>query len=130
MHVLLVEDERHVRRALARSMTAWGHAVTEAEDGRAALDALVGTDFDLIVLDVNLPDMTGWDVLRSIRSAGAPEIPVIVISAIAPSVDRQHEFRPFGVLHKPFPIASLQRLLSLAGSWHGSVPGMKGGFGG
>ena len=43
MHVLLVEDEPYVRRALARSMTAWGHDVTEAEDGGAALDALAAT---------------------------------------------------------------------------------------
>ena len=119
MNILLVEDEPHVRQALGRSMTAWGHHVVAVETGTAALAALSGASVDLIVLDVNLPDLSGWDVLRRLDPGGRAAIPVIVISAIAPSVSRQHEFQPFGVLHKPFPIESLHRLVSLAESWPG-----------
>jgi DNA-binding response OmpR family regulator len=119
MNILLVEDEPHVRQALGRSMTAWGHDVVAVETGAAALAALSGAPVDLIVLDVNLPDLSGWDVLRRLDPDVRGAIPVIVISAIAPSVSRRHEFQPFGVLHKPFPIESLRRLVGLAESWPG-----------
>lgn len=114
MKVLLVEDEVHVRRALARSLEAWGHDVTETDRAALAQAAIGATDFDLMVLDVNLPDATGWDVLRSRADNGNRDTPVIVISAIPPSVTRLHEFRPFGVLHKPFPIDSLRQLVDRA----------------
>jgi DNA-binding response OmpR family regulator len=127
MHILLVEDEPHVGRALERSMTAWGHEVVAVGTGAAALAAIAAAPVDVIVLDVNLPDLSGWDVLRRLDPGARDAIPVIVISAIAPSVSRQHEFRPFGVLHKPFPLESLHRLVSLAESWPGrAVPEERG----
>lgn len=114
MNVLLVEDEPHVRRALARSLEAWGHAVTEADTAELARAAIVAIAFDLVVLDINLPDATGWDVLRHRTSSDNRDTSVIVISAIPPSVVRLHEFQPFGVLHKPFPIESLHQLVNKA----------------
>lgn len=116
MNVLLVEDEVHVRRALARSLQAWGHEVTEADTAELAQAAIVAIDFDLMVLDINLPDATGWDVLRNRSATDNRDAPVIVVSAIPPSVVRLHEFHPFGVLHKPFPIDSLHRLVDKAAS--------------
>ena len=110
MNILLVEDELHVRMALARSLAAWGHEVTEADSAELALAATAALDFGLIVLDINLPDASGWDVLR--RCPPGRCSPVIVISAIPPSVARLREFAPFGVLLKPFPIDSLHRLVT------------------
>lgn len=123
MHILLVDDERHVRRALARSLEASGHVVTEAERGVDALALLERDPFDLLVLDVNLPDMSGWDVLRTAQARRLQSPPVVIISAIPPSVARQQEFQPFGVLHKPFPLESLHRLadLAMAGTTHGKT---------
>ena len=117
MRILLVDDERHVRRALARSLEAADHTVVESESGLGTLDLLDRAHFCLLVLDVNLPDMSGWEVLRTAQSRRMEIPPVIVISGIAPSVARQEEFRPFGVLHKPFPLESLHRLAALAASW-------------
>jgi DNA-binding response OmpR family regulator len=114
MNVLLVEDEVHVRRALSRSLAAWGHAVIEADTASDAQTALWADDFDLIVLDINLPDATGWDVLRGKALSDNRDTPAIVISAISPSVSRLREFHPFGVLHKPFPIDSLHQLVNKA----------------
>jgi DNA-binding response OmpR family regulator len=111
MHILLVEDELHVRVALARPLAAWGYDVREASTAREAEAALDRELPGLTILDVNLPDGTGWDVLRHIAARTLPPIPTIVISAIPPSVEWLRQYRPFGVLLKPFPIESLRQLV-------------------
>ena len=115
MRILLIEDEPHVRGALSRSLAAHGHAVTEGGTVRDGLDAIETSRFDLLLLDINLPDATGWDILRAKQSTANGDVPAIVISAIPPSVARLREFRPFAVLHKPFPVDSLIRLVDKAG---------------
>ena len=114
MRILLVEDEIHVRLALARPLAAWGYGVIETTSVATASATLLSEQVDLAVVDVNLPDGTGWDVLQLIRNGQSCNIPTIVISAIAPSTERLCQFRPFGVLLKPFPIESLRQLVSRA----------------
>lgn len=113
MTILLVDDETRLRQAIARSLTARGHRVDEARSCREALSAVSRQRYDLLLLDVNLPDATGWDVLRDLRASGA-SIPAVVLSAVPPSASRIREFRPLGVLHKPFPIDALLRLVRQA----------------
>jgi DNA-binding response OmpR family regulator len=116
MRILLVEDEIHVRLALARPLSAWGYRVIEAASVVDASVLLRDELVDLAIVDVNLPDGTGWEVLQVIRDqvSGDNDIPTIVVSAIAPSTERLRQFRPFGVLLKPFPIESLRQLVSRA----------------
>lgn len=114
MHILLVEDEVHVRIALARPLTGWGHHVSDAASLTEASTLLATTHPELAIIDINLPDGTGWDVLQLVRNGHSPDIPMIVISAIAPSTARLRQYRPFGVLMKPFPIESLRQLVTRA----------------
>ena len=114
MRILLVEDEVHVRLALARPLSAWGYGVIEAASVVDASALLRVELVDLAIVDVNLPDGTGWEVLQVIRDQAIGDIPTIVISAIAPSTERLRQFHPFGVLLKPFPIESLRQLVSRA----------------
>src|SRR5438045_497032 len=65
--VLIVEDEAILRRVMARNLTGRGLVVSEAESAEAAVDAVTHDRPDLILLDINLPDRTGWDVLRELR---------------------------------------------------------------
>jgi DNA-binding response OmpR family regulator len=111
--ILLVEDEPRLRRTLARSLQGRDFRVTEATTAAEAVTAVLGAPFDLMLLDVNLPDATGWDVLRELRAKGR-EVPVVVLSAVPPSPARVREFKPFGVLHKPFPMDALLRLIRSA----------------
>jgi DNA-binding response OmpR family regulator len=113
MSILLVDDERRLREAIARSLSAHGHCVDQAGSYREAVEAVGMTDYDLLCLDVNLPDATGWDVLRQLRADGRT-VPTVVFSAIPPSASRVREFQPLGVLHKPFPIDALLRLVRQA----------------
>lgn len=113
MTILLVDDEARLRQAIARSLTARGHRVDEAASCGEALEAVSRQRYDLLLLDVNLPDATGWDVLRDLRASGT-SIPAVVLSAVPPSASRVREFQPLGVLHKPFPIDALLRLVTKA----------------
>jgi DNA-binding response OmpR family regulator len=108
-----VEDELRLRRTLVRSLEGRGYRVVEAATAGEAVASALTSGFAVMLLDINLPDATGWDVLRQLRAAGS-DMPVIVISAVPPNPARVREFRPLGVLYKPFPIDALLRLIHLA----------------
>jgi two-component system KDP operon response regulator KdpE len=77
--VLIVEDERGLRQALAINLRARGYEVTAVSEGRAALDAAAREPPDLVVLDLGLPDMYGNEVIEGLR--GWSRVPIIVLSA-------------------------------------------------
>jgi DNA-binding response OmpR family regulator len=108
--VLIVEDEPPLRRVVSRNLTGRGLRVREAETAAEALSALRSEWPDLLLLDINLPDRTGWDVLRELRQDGV-EVPTIVISAVRLGASRLEEFRPLAYVPKPFPLEALLRLV-------------------
>ena len=108
--VLIVEDEVTLRRIIARNLTSRGVAVEEVGTAGEAVGIVVTRPPDLLLLDVNLPDRSGWDVLRELREHGV-EIPTIVISAVRPNPKRIEEFRPLAYLPKPFPLDALLQLV-------------------
>jgi signal transduction histidine kinase len=80
--ILVVDDDADNRNVLTRGLTAQGHAVVEAEDGRQALDAIQAGSFDLVLLDIMMPEMDGFEVLRRLKSdALHKHIPIIMVSA-------------------------------------------------
>ncbi len=85
--LLIVEDDRTLRQALAFNLTREGYAVAAAPDGESALDAARNPQLDLIVLDVMLPGMSGVEVLRVLRREGVTT-PVIILSAKGDEIDR------------------------------------------
>lgn len=99
-----------MRRVLARNLIGRGLAVREAGSVAEALAAIAAAPPDLLLLDINLPDRTGWDVLREMNRAGTP-VPTIVLSAVRVTQSRLEEFRPLAFLPKPFPIETLLRLV-------------------
>ena len=112
MRVLLVEDEAALADVIARNLRARGHSVTLAPTAGAALLHLAAERPDVLLLDVNLPDMTGWEILRRLSEDDRRNLPVVVISAAPISPKRIEEFRPAHCLMKPFPIDALLRTLS------------------
>jgi len=78
--ILLVEDEAPLARALATSLRLAGHSVDVAHDGESAITLALEEPFALISLDVGLPDMSGFDVLRTIRARGIVT-PVLILTA-------------------------------------------------
>jgi DNA-binding response OmpR family regulator len=111
MNVLLVEDDAALADVIARNLRARGHDVGQAATVESAVLSLAERWPDALILDVNLPDMTGWDVLRRLSAADRQSLPAIVISAAPISQKRTEEFRPFRTLTKPFPMEALVRAL-------------------
>jgi signal transduction histidine kinase len=82
-HVLVVDDNRMNRLKLSISLEQQGHTVSLAEDGQQALGLLANEPFDVILLDLIMPGMDGFQVLEKIKGdPGLRDIPVIVISAV------------------------------------------------
>jgi DNA-binding response OmpR family regulator len=108
--VLVVEDEAILRRVIARNLTARGLDVGEAGTAAQAVESICSLRPDLLLLDINLPDKSGWDVMRELRLRGR-EVPTIVVSAVRVSQSRLDEFHPLAYLPKPFPIEALLRLV-------------------
>lgn len=112
MRIVLVDDEDPLRQIIAHALQRQGFLVEEASNYQEAMLAL-RQPADVLVIDVNLPDATGWDILRALRERDI-SVPTIVIAAVPPSVRRLQEFRPFGTLQKPFPLEALVRLIHRA----------------
>ncbi len=108
--VLLVEDEPPLRRALARNLMSRGVEVHEAGTAEEAIAAATRARPELLLLDISLPDRSGWDVLRELRRRGITA-PTIVLSATRVLPQRLAEFRPLACLPKPFPLEALLRLV-------------------
>jgi len=109
-HVLLVEDDGSLCRVVTRNLSSRGVDVRTATTVSDALRAIAESRPDLIVLDINLPDRSGWELLRVLHSRGI-DIPTIVISAARCAPERLAEFQPLAYLPKPFPLDALLRLV-------------------
>jgi len=110
-HALVVDDEEDVRDLVAVVLRHAGLRVTDAPSGVAALDMLRdGLDPDIVVLDVQMPEMDGWDTLASIRAdLRTRDVPVVMCSVRAQPADIERG-RALGCdayVTKPFAIEDL-----------------------
>lgn len=81
--ILIVDDNEANRDMLSRRLVRQGHTVAMAENGRRALELVRKTNFDLVLLDVLMPEVNGYDVLKQLKNTEATrDIPVIMISAL------------------------------------------------
>ena len=108
LKILLIEDEAKIADFVLKGLADAGFAVTHVNDGEQGLQAILQTDHDLVVLDLMLPKLNGYDVLRQAREQGITT-PVIILSA---KVDLQDRLTGFDVgaddyLPKPFFVEEL-----------------------
>jgi two-component system, OmpR family, alkaline phosphatase synthesis response regulator PhoP len=116
-HILIVEDNADLAYGLRNNLEIDGHVVTTVETGEAALDHIKDNRPNLIVLDLMLPGLDGYQVLRRLRAAGH-EMPVLILTARAEEADKVLGFRlgaddyvtkPFGVLEVLARVSALLR---------------------
>jgi signal transduction histidine kinase/CheY-like chemotaxis protein len=90
--ILLVEDNAVNRRVIVGLLQKYGHTIESAENGREALEALAESDYDLVLMDVQMPVMDGLEATRRIRGMegrGARRMPVVGLTALAMKGDRE-----------------------------------------
>jgi DNA-binding response OmpR family regulator len=85
-NILIIDDERELRDMLRAYLTAEGFSVQEAADGSEGLRELRRSDPDLVILDVGLPSLDGFEVLQALRLESS--VPVIMLTARAEEIDR------------------------------------------
>jgi DNA-binding response OmpR family regulator len=108
LRVLVVEDDESIALGLDMNLTAEGYAVTVAKDGETGLTLARTGDFDLLILDVMLPRLNGFEVLRTL-SREKDETPVIMLSARGAEMDKVMglELGAEDYVTKPFSLAEL-----------------------
>jgi CheY-like chemotaxis protein len=112
--ILVADDNETVRRVLARTLEAEGYSVVQAGTGKEALAHLNSTEFDLLLTDLEMPDMDGLQVLTEVKRTD-PDLPVIAISGAFSG--RLLKFATtFGVptIEKPFSAPALMEAVGSA----------------
>ena len=124
MHVLLVEDDERLARLTARLLTDDRHVVEVTGRGNDALDIADGGGLDAVILDIGLPDLSGLDVARRLRSDGS-RVPILMLTARDAVHDRVNglDAGADDYLVKPFAYEELAaRLRALTRRSNGSAP--------
>lgn len=111
MRVLVIEDEPDLLEALVQALRESGYAVDEASDGREGLFKAAGTDYDAIVLDLMLPGMSGWDLLRELRKSKSTPVLILTARDTLPDRVRGLDAGADDYLTKPFELTELQARL-------------------
>jgi DNA-binding response OmpR family regulator len=111
--ILVVDDHEDIRLLLRLELSADGHQIVEAANGEEALVAIDAGPVDLVLLDIMMPVLDGWEVLR--RRAAAPAPPIVVVTGMS-SGDGRHvvellELGALDVIAKPFEPDWLLRLV-------------------
>jgi len=110
--ILVVDDEADVREVLADVLLSHGHSVTLAGGGQEALACLERDPFDLVITDLGMPDVNGWDVARAVKS-GRQGLPVLLLTGWADAVEAGVG-RVDAVIRKPFDMTKLAAAVSAA----------------
>lgn len=107
-HILVVDDEPNMRRGLKDNLEFEGYEVSEAIDGINALEMVQEVKPDLIVLDVMMPNLSGFEVCKQLRKAGN-EVPIILLTAKGEEIDKVLglEMGADDYVQKPFSIREL-----------------------
>lgn len=109
MKILIVEDELSLTKALEKGLRRLGYAIDCAYNGEEALELYYGCEYDIIVLDINLPKLDGFQLLKEIRSENQ-DINVLILSARADIEDKINglDLGANDYLAKPFHFAELE----------------------
>ena len=91
MKLLIVDDEKRIRELIAKYAAFEGYAYDEAEDGMKAVDIARAKPFDLIIMDIMMPELDGFSASREIRKF-SPHVPIILLSARGEEYDKIHGF--------------------------------------
>ncbi|HEX7012516.1 MAG TPA: response regulator [Steroidobacteraceae bacterium] len=117
-HILAVDDSPSMREMVRLALTSAGFRVTQAADGREALELARKDQFDLVLSDVNMPEMNGIDLIRALRAEASYRYTPILMLTTESSAERKREGKEAGAtgwIVKPFDpaqlVATMQKVL-------------------
>ena len=107
--VLVVDDDESIREFIGEALADEGYVVRTAPDGRAAFEVLGAARPDLILLDMRMPVMDGWEFARAYRESAPAggRVPIVVLTAARDAAGRAAEIAADGYLAKPFGLQDL-----------------------
>ena len=114
--ILVVDDSETVRQVLQLTLVNAGFDVVEAEDGLAALDRLACNSVDMIITDLNMPNMDGLDLIKKVREDGAHRFTPIVMLTTESAKNKKQAGREAGAsgwIVKPFKPEQLLKVVKL-----------------
>jgi CheY-like chemotaxis protein len=110
--LLLVDDDESYRNAVGLLLRTLGHTVAEAESGSAGLALLRQQPVDLVMTDLMMPGLTGWDVARLVKAVH-PRLPVVLVTGCAEAIPPDQPERTWvdAILAKPCGLAEIQAVI-------------------
>ena len=104
--VLLVEDDDSIREMVGLSLQDAGYTVLDARDGQLAIELVKGAPADVVLVDLRMPLMDGFEFMRRYAEAGG-RAPIIVLSAARDVDFTRHEVKAAAIIEKPFDLNDL-----------------------
>ena len=111
LDVLVVEDDQDMADALLQLLDLWGFRARHAEHGKAALDAVASQMPAVVLLDMLMPVMDGWQCARELRARYGESLPIVVVTAAEHVRERAEEIGADEVLPKPFEMRHLRKVV-------------------
>lgn len=109
--VLIVDDDKGIREFVRSVLADEGYDVAEATDGQEALERCVHLPPDVILLDMRMPVMNGWEFARTYRERPGPHAPIVIVTAALDVAQDAKEIGADGFLGKPFQLDDLLHLV-------------------
>ncbi|MED0659821.1 response regulator transcription factor [Bacillus smithii] len=119
--ILVVDDDPHIRKLLQVILAEEGFTILEAQDGKDALSLLDSEKVDLIILDIMMPNMDGWDLCENIRAYYSDSLPILMLTAKGETAQKVKGFNlgADDYLVKPFhPAELIARIKALLKRYH------------
>lgn len=110
--VLVVDDDASIRDLIEMALADCGYAVEAAADGAAALEVIRYTRPSVILLDMRMPVMDGWEFSRAYRNLPGPHVPIVVLTAARDAGQRAAEISADAFLGKPFDLNDLLSIVA------------------
>jgi DNA-binding NtrC family response regulator len=111
MRILVVDDDSIIRKLLMEVLTNDGHHITSTENGAEAVEKVKSEHFDLVFMDVHMPQLNGLEALISMRNL-YPDMPVVMMDSYPDQLARQAESRgALTCMHKPFDLNEMRKII-------------------
>jgi len=124
-NILVVDDEPEVLNALGLNLEHFGHWVKGFTSGAEAVKAFKDGNYDLVITDLGMPGMSGWDVTRAIKEI-QPDMPVLLITGWAIELDEEQKQIVDGIIAKPFSRDSISSAIAQVFPTRKGAPGKRG----